>query len=219
MKKVLLLCSIAFMFSCSTENEINSLENEDIVFEKTATSFLYDEAYADSIFEAYFDSEEYRNTEDEIILFNSKVNNSELIRTYNSKAELFNWISANIELTNFESIGEAHLIWNRISNFRAIEETNFHLVYDFMYYAPMDLVHYAFEKWEPFKIQGDDQRSCLQISEDCRTEARNQYTSTLRLEKQSGNSDSGKVDEARDKYTEAQEECRKDYTNCMAGNR
>src|SRR5690554_1574760 len=113
MKKIILLCAVLFVFSCSNDHEINFKEQEAIGNSTTAARQMsVIENEIDEVFYEYFNSQEYLNAHEAIVLFNSKVNNSYAIKNSKNKFELFNWIN-NILIIRFSSYSSCDVCDNK----------------------------------------------------------------------------------------------------------
>lgn len=87
MKKIIVLCAVAFMFSCSSENETDTQETIEKLTAARPAPIIENEI--DEVFSEYFNSQEYFVAQEAIVLFNSKVNNSYAIKNSKNKVELF----------------------------------------------------------------------------------------------------------------------------------
>lgn len=121
MKKILLLCSIAFMFACSDENGINGIDGTSNdttnLSAKTVSDF-------DNLFYQHINSPIYLELNSKINLFTTKMKFTGDRVSIDTKEKMFSWISANLDTTDFTSISEAVSKWEEVENIATIDFQN-----------------------------------------------------------------------------------------------
>lgn len=212
MKKIIVLCAVAFMFSCSSENETDTQETIEKLTAARPAPIIENEI--DEVFSEYFNSQEYFVAQEAIVLFNSKVNNSYAIKNSKNKVELFNWINNNISLTQFANIQEANDLWNNKERLQNLKFEKFSSFLQTIKVSDVELLLIAFDKWEPINLIETSDKTCTQKADECREEARASFIScTKELKDEGAGQDAHNFEE--DKYVVAQAECKKQYEICI----
>lgn len=181
MKKIaIIFLSTFLMFSCSNDSTENGYEQElnNTTYSKGAL-FVYDEAYADSIFSNYVQSGIYLNLKVESDNYFSKFHDLSFFENINTGEEVFIWVSGNIDLTDFVNVDEAQAGWNHIGSLRGIALQAFPEIYEFILEAPQELVVESLDKWlgEPRQVTGND--NCDEELKRCEDFAWNSYRHSM----------------------------------------
>ncbi len=213
MKKILLLCSIAFMLSCSNDAETQSTNVENVTT-TTSKSLPPVENDTDQIFYEYVTSDVY-------LQIVHKLREFQILRKlpqeieFQSSIEMFSWIEANIHLTDFESIEDAQNRWTEIVDLQQIEINQFPAVYEFIGNADEAVILPIFNKWltttltDPPKVV--PATPCDKKFDECSNAANFAYFNTSR----SFSDDPNKMANAKDKQMKDLDKCTNAYVDCI----
>ncbi len=189
MKKILLVCSVAFMLSCSNDAETNNTQenlNGENVSSIASRPLPPVEDDIDQMFYEYVTSDIYLQKQEKLSNFNSLLGSGKTL-SFESKAHLFSWIEANIHLTEFENIENAQNAWIEVENLVQQEIENFTNVYDFIEDASnVEVLHYT-GKW--FSTKYSTYATCYEQYTSCTKVANEQYKQTADDIKQGAGSD------------------------------
>ena len=216
MKKLILLCSIAFTFSCTNDNEIKTSETSDVITSATAARPLPPISNAtDQMFYDYVTSDIYTEVRQLISFFNENLYVNDSFEDFETEDEMFSWISGNIELTNFQSVSEAKSRWTNIKEKLDIEVNTFLLVYEFIRTSPRDTVLTYINKWEtPMVSLGNNY--CQDAFRVCSAAAAGKFAgeSAISVDPKTGMPDIGKQAAAVLKFVKNATICMNDFKKC-----
>src|SRR5690606_9271809 len=125
MKKILLLCSIAFMFACSNETETNSTQENVNVENPTTTAakpLPVIENATDQMFYDYVTSDIYLEIVNSLKEFQSLGNLPNNI-DFETSTQILTWIESHLDLTDFQSIEDARTRWQQIVELQQTERS------------------------------------------------------------------------------------------------
>jgi len=137
---LLLLCIV----SCTNENVID-VENYNAKVNSQKKTF--DPKYIDQVFSEYVKSFEYQNLKVNKDKYYSNFKNISFFLTIKSEKELKEWFRMNISETSFVNIEEALFETNNLIELKRLEVEKFPDVYEFIAYAPADIVDFTLERW------------------------------------------------------------------------
>jgi|SRR5690606_29586181 len=149
MKKILLLCSIAFMFACSNETETNSTQENVNVENPTTTAakpLPVIENATDQMFYDYVTSDIYLEIVNSLKEFQSLGNLPNNI-DFETSTQILTWIESHLDLTDFQSIEDARTRWQQIVELQQTERSQFSNIYEFIVSEDEAVVVGALDKW------------------------------------------------------------------------
>lgn len=214
MKKTLfLLCSIAFMVSCSNDTETtNTTQNQESVNTTAARPLPPVEDSIDAMFHTYVTSTAFINLQTKIETFNIKAKFPQGIE-FGSRAQLVLWLEANISSTDFATVSEAVQDWDEIVSLQGAEPLQFPGIYDFFVNAPEELAVAKIEKWLNAKELplNTTAKDCEKSFRMCTNNANFRYFNLSR----SFSQDDQIMAEGKRQHDDALETCRKSYIGCI----
>lgn len=180
MKKILLLCSVAFIFACSNENEATTTQ-ENSTIENTTTSSkskILIENETDEMFYQYVNSDIYIEISQLKSKFYNDLNLDESMTTFTPN-EMFSWINTNLSRTNFKSVEQARNQWNHILSRKSVEIQQFKNIYEFITTSSVGEVVYYLDKWLPIGGNIIINSDCKKNYDACRNNANADYKQNL----------------------------------------
>lgn len=179
MKKILFLAgTLAVIFACSTENETEFNQDQNQPTEKVAAR-TYSASEVDEMFYEYVNSEEFINSRNATLDFNSKLGSLQLPNSFDNEDQFYSWINVNIAETSFVNMTEVQTKWNHIKFLTGKKRTKFGPVYEFMKNAPIDLVKTKIIEWFPGRNIGTNSDPCLDDFINCNDAADDRYISRM----------------------------------------
>lgn len=147
MKKLLLLCSVVFMYACSHDNAETTNPNLSTEsFPTAARPATQIENATDQMFYDYYNSDIFKEVNLLIVEFNEDLN---YLAHVDTEEQLFSWIGSNLSQTNFTSVQQARNRWDNIVTKKSIEVAQFQNVYNFIWTAPIGDAKFYIDKWYP----------------------------------------------------------------------
>lgn len=149
MKKLLLVLSATFLFSCSNESNLNNPENIPLENNPVTAARILPpvENPTDAMFHEYVTSAIFTETSQLITDFSNDMNVNFAEVNINTEAEILSWISGNIAQTEFSGVSEAYSRWNHIKERKLIELQQFPHIFEFIKTAPENQAIAIIDKW------------------------------------------------------------------------
>lgn len=213
MKKIILLCSVAFMFACSNENGATTQKNLTLENVSTTASRplppIEDEI--DEMFYNYVTSSIYLEIKE--LLSNFRL---DLVTDleFETPEDMIEWITNNIESTNFSNIEEAQYRWNHLADLAHIEKENFPSIYSYIAEDPEEQVIHKIGIWLGGAVPYAAPKTCEDKLNACTAKAASDY---YHVAKYAVISDEGGMahNNAKSKHEEAAKKCSNDYIKCI----
>lgn len=183
-----MLCSIAFMISCSNDTETTSApQNQENVTTTTAARPLPPiENATDAMFHAYVTSANYELSQSLMDQFVDDLNLTETVH-FSNRGQLLSWIGSNLSSTNFVSVDQADLRWAEIETVNQNLAIEFSNVFDFIASGEISSVKYYLGKWlNYYETFGDP---CYPGYRNCTDAADAQFIADVQNEKSLGGND------------------------------
>jgi|SRR5690606_3597551 len=120
MRKILLSCSVVLLFACANEDglENNSLDsgkgNNNTTIRARSVDF-------DLLFNNYVHSNSFINLNQKIKQFSVLLKYEGDLSLIDTNSKMFDWISANLDSTDFGSISNAVSKWEEIENLQEVD--------------------------------------------------------------------------------------------------
>lgn len=219
MKKILLLCSVAFILSCSSESiendTISSKESQSENSTKSVNSVNSEtppiENDIDQMFFNYVNSSIYSETQNAIVDFNTDLN--WLAVEFDSSTEMLSWIGSNIDLTNFGSISNMQSKWSTIVNLKQQERDQFPQIFEFIENTDLNVSSLYLNKWLT-SVRGNVKVELLIGCDQSYTNCKNSASAERNygMDVLSGNSEG--LAYVQNKYENKMERCKAIYDNC-----
>lgn len=217
MKKIILLCLILFVISCSNDNEIKTSESPVAIKSlKTSTSLPEILNATNQMFYEYVTSDIYIEVRQLVTVFNKNLYKDDNFKEFNNEAEIFSWIDGNIRFTNFKSTKEARSNWLNIKEKLHIEINTFPSIYAFIKTAPRQTVLEYIHKWE-ISITLFDNNYCQDAFNICSAGAAGKFAgdSAMAVDPKTGMADLSKQAAAVQKFVKNATICMNDYKKCL----
>lgn len=222
MKKVLIFLSIVFFVSCSNENDTNQIENvqtENMVVTDSKPLPPIEDAI-DEMFYEYVTSIEHIAFESAMQEFHSKLNLTPDAPVLDSQGEIITWITTNLEITDFVSVGQAVAEWDNLVELKHSELNRFTNITDFIVSNELAIVKHYFQKWVlPERTTSNDD-DCQEDFDDCNNVADDMYFASLDyyLNNTAGKDRSEIISVVSNKYLQALGKCAEDLLDCLGIN-
>lgn len=216
MRKILLLCSVAFMFACSNDSEETTQSNSQIENATTASRPIIPiENATDQMFSDYVNSDIFKEVRQLNSDFYNDLNIGDSTISF-TPTNLFSWIETNLSTTNFTSVQQARTRWNHIISRKNIEVAQFQNVYDFIINAPIGEAVYYLDKWLPDGVGNVSTSNCQTDYKSCKDKANAAYKKNLADAKndQSGTPTNELYDCADLQHADDIKACTKTYDDC-----
>ncbi|WP_313090640.1 hypothetical protein [Chryseobacterium flavum] len=178
MRKLILLCSIAFFFSCSNENEYHEQLNsaDQITVNKNETGRGIDSDF-DNSFYNHENSPTFIEFNTKTKAFVSKMKFNGNIETIKTKDAMLSWISAHLSATDFSSMNEATQQWAQVENLCRIN-MNTHMV--FFEKIPANRLRFAeLVLYESVKDIITNNTTCKDELNACNSDSVDEYTGAM----------------------------------------
>jgi len=173
MKKFFIFSVISILFIGCSDSEINNHENVDEVKIETLQAARSVENNIDSLFYNYVNSFEYKESNRLLSIFQSKFKTSITEEDFHTTNEMLQWIGLNLNKTDFNTLEEAQIEWQPISNLLEINFNNNQELFQFIRVSDIETSVYYFEKWTAKTTTKED--DCTERLKDCEAKARNEF--------------------------------------------
>jgi len=227
MKKILMLCTIAFVVACSSD--LSESVNESTQTNEASTNQVMSvtsedqptiDDNIDQLFYDYVNSQEFFNAENAHNAFFSKLNYSGDYEEIRKPGKLLLWLENNITITDFANISEATGELNNLINLETIKEDTFSTLFTFIKTAPIDQVVSRFSKWiYNNNLVTTNNKKCNDTFKNCMDGVSTQYQLEIRENYASTNcsEDEKKVSNlaAKQAYQNGMNRCQDDWAVCI----
>lgn len=227
MKKILMLCIIAFVVACSSDsadplnettqtNEVSTKQVMSVTSENEPT--IDDEI--DQMFFDYVNSQEFFNAENAHNTFFSKLNYTGDYEEIRKPGKLLLWLENNITITNFANISEATGELNNLIHLETIKEDTFNTLFTFIKTAPIEQVVSRFNKWIYINNLETtfDTKDCNKDFKNCQDGVSTQYQLEIRENYASTNCSEDEIKAsnlaAKQAYQDGMNRCKDSWNAC-----
>jgi len=205
----------AGLFSCSNDNETNEPENSTVENTTTTASRPIISDELDVFYYNYYNSDEYNVYSSSVNLFYSKL---KTFKPFNNENELLDWVSLNLDSTDFTSLQEVENSLNLMDTNYFKLHTKFPEFESNFINLKIEVISDKIDKWFPGQSYVQTTGSCYSDLKDCRKQASDTYAEkALALVKEGGHDNSTtsrKKSEINKEYSNAVDGCIKTYENC-----
>ncbi|WCM40878.1 hypothetical protein MG290_07790 [Flavobacterium sp. CBA20B-1] len=227
MKKILMLCTIAFTVACSSDSaeSVNELtQTNEVTTNQTMSVTSEDEPTIDDdidqMFYDYVNSQEFFNAENAHISFFSKLNYTGNYNNIKKVSTLILWVENNLATTNFVTVSEAEAELTSLISLEKIKEDKFSALFNFIKTAPLKDVIFRFNKWiYPNNLVTTNNQKCHDILKNCMDSVSAQYQLEIRENYSATDcsEDEIKVSNlaAKQAYQDGMNRCQDDWAVCM----
>jgi len=225
MKKILMLCSIAFILSCSNDSDVKNEylnTNESLNVQSKSGSSVETpkvEDDIDQLFYDYINSEDVINTNTIQNEFNEKLNFKGDYNQINTHEKLTNWVRSNIHLTEFSDVESAITEINYVTNLVKTEYTKFSGFYHYIENAPISDIVRRIDKWFPLDVVIGTNSNCDATLKSCTDGVSDTYAKTLKMLKDDDSSNKHvAANNAEAAYNSGMKKCKDDHKTCRGLN-
>ncbi|WCM40879.1 hypothetical protein MG290_07795 [Flavobacterium sp. CBA20B-1] len=170
MKKIFIFNILSILLlGCSDTGIGNQEDIHDVKFATQQTYKSMENDQIDSLFYNYINSFEYKESNRLLSIFQAKFKISVSKDDFNTETEMLQWIGLNLEKTDFNSIEDAEVEWQPISDLLELSFNNHQEVLNFIRGSQPEISIYYFEKW--LTKTSTDEDPCTKQLKTCEANA------------------------------------------------